>query len=511
MEQTAVQNPSTAAAVPLPLARDVGVRNEDFAKTPYPPCQGGEGRRSGGGIRLAALLLALALLPLPCFGEALPIQPTLEHFVLGLDRMAGQLQGGHALSALFTVAPGYLPIADRDAANALRQMLTGAQFGYLQRGVGEECEQRLQIWAVGEPVLSLVHRVEENRRLWSCPQLLPETISTPMELNVFAELLGQAVLGESVFALPPSLAAQNAEELLPLQRLMEAAGGSDFVLAPELANRALDVWRRDPAYGPLLHSLISGWRVAATVRVSHKLDERGRLASFQLSTSVMGPDGHIWTLECKGSQGPGRRQYDHKLDVTLHRDKNNTFKLTASIVVTEQAKDRLRQAVKITCNGRLNGHTVELRLNGTLNNRFLWDGATLVEQIDGSYSLDWRGREPALAHLGLDEWKITLGVKGTMRTEAAASSPASPASLEGNVSLTMTRSRRDFLSTGIAFRASAWEHPTSEAPQALLMWERLGVEEQAQLEVWRGLMRRQIAGKLMAGLDTDTRNGIWLK
>gem|GEM_PF-5650707 len=31
-------NPSTATAVPLPLAREVGVKNADFTLIPYPPC-----------------------------------------------------------------------------------------------------------------------------------------------------------------------------------------------------------------------------------------------------------------------------------------------------------------------------------------------------------------------------------------------------------------------------------------------------------------------------------------
>jgi len=445
--------------------------------------------------RLLALLLALALPPLPCFGEALSIQPTTERFILGFSRMAAQLQEGHGLSTLFTVSPGYLPIADRNAANALRQMLAVAQFGYLQRGAGEENEQSLQIWAAGESALTLTHRTEGGRRLWSSPQLLPEGISTPMELNLFAELLGQAMLGEMVFAVP-----SGTERFTSLQRLLAAAGTSDFALAPEVANRMLDEC-----------ALVSGWRVAVPVRVSHMPDERGGLASFQLNTQVIGSDGRMWNLDCKGSRGPGKRQYEQKLNVTLSRDKSNTLQLAASVTATEQAKDHLRQALKLTYGGKLNGHNLDLRLNGTLNNRFLMDGAALVEQIDGSYTLDWKTREPALARLGLDEWKVTLGVKGALRSEAALAPAVPPALFEGSLSLVMTRSRKDFLSTGITFRASAREHATVEAPGAALLWEALGDEEQEQLDGLRALLRRQVAGKLMAGLDTDTRNGLWLK
>jgi len=443
----------------------------------------------------------LALLPLPCLGSAADARPTLEQFTLGFDALAEQLREGHGLNTLFAVSLGYLPVADRDAANALRQMFTVAQFGYMQRGVGEECEQSLQIWAAGESALSLTHRAQGNRRHWSSPQLLPQGISTPMEINLFAELIGQAALGEMVFALPPGSAVENTEGLLALQRLLDAAGESDFALAPEVANRTLDIWRKDPAYGPLINALFSGWRVTAAVRISHKLDEQGGLASFQLNTQVVGSDGRVWNLECKGSQGPGRRQHTRKLNVTLSRDKSNTLRLAATVTTTEQAKDHLRQTVRLTCNGKLNGHTMELRLNGTLHNRFLAEGAALVERIEGNYTLDWKTREPKLARLGLDDWKVTLGVKGALR----------PALFEGNLSLALTRSRRDFLSTGIAFRAGAGEHPTGEEPSAAQMWDKLGDEEQEQLDVLRTLMRRQIAGKLMVSLDEGTRNGIWLK
>jgi|GEM_PF-3552862 len=50
------ENPSTAVAVPLPLAREVGAKNESSAETPYPPCQRGEGHGSGGGILALRLL-----------------------------------------------------------------------------------------------------------------------------------------------------------------------------------------------------------------------------------------------------------------------------------------------------------------------------------------------------------------------------------------------------------------------------------------------------------------------
>jgi hypothetical protein len=449
-----------------------------------------------------------------------PQQPSLERFVLGFSRMGERTENGRALSMLFTASPGYLPIADRGAANALRQMLTGAQFSYLQRGQGETCEQSLRISTAGEQVLELTHRADGDRRVWSSPQLLPDGIETPMDLNLFAELLGQALLGEAVFATPPLAAAGSTGRLVPLERLLAAAGGQDFALAPEVANRALGVWRQDPAYGMLLRPLISGWSVAAPVQISHKLDERGRLVSFQASTQLMDPDARIWNLDCKGSRGPGRRQYDHKLDVTLSRDKNNTFRLSASATVTEQAKDRLRQSVKLTCDGKLNGHSISLRLSGSGDNRFSTDGSTLVEQIDGSYTLDWKGREPALARLGLDEWKVTFGVKGTLRTgEAPASSAAlaQPASLdsslsfEGDLLLVMTRSRKDFLSVGIAFHASTGEYAAGQEPQATLAWERLGDDERERLDDLRALMIRQIAGKLMRSLDADTQNGIRLR
>ncbi|MCL2544394.1 MAG: hypothetical protein FWE77_00595 [Clostridia bacterium] len=460
-------------------------------------------------LRRAALLLALFLLLAAPAGASQ--QPSLEHFVLGFDRMAGQLQQGRALSALLTVSPGYLPIADRDAADALRQMLAGAQFGYLQRGLGEECEQSLSIGVAGEPALTLTHRAADGRRVWSSPQLLPGGIETPMDVHLFAELLGQAALGEAVFAAPPLAVAENARGLAPLLRLLEAAAGSDFTLTPEVANRALDAWRQDPAYGMLLRPLIHGWSVAAPVRISHKPNGDGQWASFEVSARLAGPDGRVWSLDCKGSRGLGRRQYDHKLDVTLSQDRNNTFRLSASAAVTEQ-KDGLRQSLKLTCEGRLNGHSVSLRLNGAAGNRFLMDGAALVEQIDGRYTLDWRAREPDLARLGLDEWKVTLGVKGALRTEEAALSPASsPDSFEGNLSLAMTRSGRDFLSAEIAFRAAAWERAAEEQPQAALTWERLGEAERAQLEDLRAQMIRQIAGKLMVSLDADAQSGVRLR
>ena len=478
-------------------------------------------------LRRAALLLALVLLPLPYFAEATvvatplealqqpsPAQPSLEHFALGFSRMAGQLQDGRALSTLFSVSPGYLPIADRAAANALRQMLTGAQFGYLQRGLGEACEQSLRIWAAGEPVLTLTHRADAGRRVWSSPQLLPDGIETPMDLNLFAALLGEALLGEAIFAPPPLAATENVGKLAPLQRLLEAAGGQDFALAPEVANRALEVWRQDPACGMLLRPLISGWSVAGPAQVSHKLDAQGQLASFRLSTVLVGPDAHIWSLDAEGSRGPGRRQYDHSLNVTLSQDKNNTFRLSAAVTVTEQAKGRLRQSLKLTCEGKLNGHTVSLRLSGSSDNRFSMDGSTLVEQIDGSYTLDWKGREPDLARLGLDEWKVTFGVKGTLRTEEArapSGAPVQPTSFDGNLSLVMTRSRKDFLSTGVAFRAVTGDYVAGEGLQAAHAWERLGDSEREQLDGLRALMIRQIAGKLMLSLDADTQNGIRLR
>ena len=43
--QAAVQNPSTATAVPLPLTREVGVKDENLEKIPCPPCQRGPKRR----------------------------------------------------------------------------------------------------------------------------------------------------------------------------------------------------------------------------------------------------------------------------------------------------------------------------------------------------------------------------------------------------------------------------------------------------------------------------------
>ena len=128
--------------------------------------------------------------------------------------------------------------------------------------------------------------------------------------------------------------------------------------------------------------------------------------------------------------------------------------------------------------------------------------------------MDWRARGPGLARVGLDEWKVTLGVKGTLRTaEARVSSlsSASPASFEGNLSLAMTRSRRDFLSAEVSFRASTAEYRAGEEPQAPLEWERLGEEERKQLDDLRALMGRQLAGKLMTSLDEDTRGDIWLE
>ena len=73
MIQAAVRNPSTAAAVPLPLTRAVGVKNEKNAMTPCPPCQRGEGHRSGGGILkrncmpcfLCSIIVILFMLSLP--------------------------------------------------------------------------------------------------------------------------------------------------------------------------------------------------------------------------------------------------------------------------------------------------------------------------------------------------------------------------------------------------------------------------------------------------------------
>ena len=466
---------------------------------------------------LLALFLLLFLLLLPCAGASAPEepieQPALASFALGFSRISEQLQGGRALNTLLTVSPGYLPVADRGAANGLRQMFAGARFGYQQRGLGEACEQSLRIWVAGEPVLVLDHRAEGNRRVWSSPQLLPEGVWTPADVNLFAELLGQAALGEAVFTAPSASAGQDERQLASLQRLLEANGreGADFALTPAMANRALDAWLHGQTYGGLLRPLIAGWRVTEPVQASCKLDDRGRLVSFRISAQLADPDGQVWNLHCDGSQGPGRRQYDRRLNATLSRGKSNTLKLSATVTVTEQAKDQLRQALKLTCDGTLNGHSVNLRLNGGVSNRFLLDGDTLTEQIDGSYTLDWKAREPDLARLGLDEWKVTLGVKSTLRTGVEPAASAVSAVFEGNLSLAMTRSRKDFLSADAWFRANTAEHRPKEELKDAAAWERLGEEELEALHNLRALMRRQVAGMLITNLDTDTQEGLRLK
>jgi len=449
--------------------------------------------------RRAALLLAFTLLLLPCFAGA--EQPSLDRFVIGFGRMAAQLEDGRALSTLMTVSPGYLPIPNRGAADALRRMFAHTQFGYLQRGLGEECGQSLRIWAAGEPLLELNHRADGARRVWSSPQLMPEAISTPMELNLFAGLFDWKALGEALFAVPPSFSAQNAGRLASLRRLLEATGGAEIALEAPLANRALNVWRDDPALGMLLTPLIQGWSVAEPARIAYTLD------AFEVGTKLADANGRLWSLDVKGSRGPGRRQYDHRLDVTLTRDRNNTLRLTASATVTEQAHGHLRQALRLTCTGRLNGHSVELRVNGAANNRFSLEDTALVEQLDARYTLDWRAREPALARLGFDEWKVVLGLKGTLLTTEA---PVSPASFEGDASLTLTRSRRDFLSAGVWLRAGVGDYPMPGGSEAAAAWERLGGEEQAQLSDLRARMRRHVAGMLFEGLDDSARDALLL-
>lgn len=481
-----------------------------------------------GGRRFAASCLMVLLLwggAPPVAGESAqvvavgvassekgPEQPSLERFAVGYARIAEQLAAGRALSAQLSASPGYLPIADRGAANALRQMLALTQVRYVQRGLGTESDQKLYIWAEGDPVLTLSHSARGERRVWSSPELMPDGIETPETLHLFAELLGQSTLGEAVFFAPPDSAVEDAGQFETLWRLLETAEGQDFTVSAEVSNRIWSAWGQDPAFGMLLRPVFSGWRVVSQTRISRELDAQGRWAAFEVNTQVAGPDARVWDLSCGISRGAGKRQYDRKLNMTLSRDKNDTLRLTGSAVVTAPKKDRMRQVVKLTCQGKLNGSSVDLRVNGNSTNDFAMDGLILVEQIDRDYTLYWKTREPELARSGLDEWKVTLSTKETLRTQAPPlDSFAVPASATGKVSLVMTRSRKDFLSMDLSFSAVTQEYPSTEEPEAALVWEQFDEEKREQLTDWRAILLQRAAAKLMKRLPSETLDGMFLK
>ncbi len=490
--------------------------------------------RIHGSLRCAALLTALTLLwgggalasevqattPVGAaasarsteeVGTAQPAlsQPSLDQFALGYSRLTAQMRAGRALSSLLSVSPGYLPIADRGAANALRQMLSRSQFTFLQHEAGGESNQRLCLWSAGEPVLTLEHSAHGERRLWSSPELLPEGIETPQSVDLFAELLGQGALCTAVFAAPLQAGSSNIETAL--LQLVDAASDSQLMVSAEVVQQLREDWLRNPTYGALIRPLLSGWELKNPAALKRKLDDQGEWASIEMETRVNAPDGAEWELSCTVSRTAKRRQNERMLELTLTQNKSNTLRLTFSTVVTAPDKSRTKQAIKLICQGKLNGFNVDIRVNGAATNNFVHEGTSLVEQIDHDYTLYWKTRESVIAHLGLDEWKVTLKQHDVLRTEMVRdASVMPPASLESKVSLVMTRARKDFLSIDAQCSTHAEDFVGQQPAVAGQVWEQLGEAEHQQLQDLRGEAFRQIAGKLLKGLDAETLAGIWL-
>ncbi len=452
---------------------------------------------------LAALLCALSL-GIPC-AQAAEL-PTREHFSLGMERMAAQAQSGRALEASMAIRPGFLPVAGREAASALRQILSGAQVTYLRQGAGERSEQVLRILSGGAPLLTLTHAQRGERAVWCMEPGMEQGVETPAGIDLFTALLGLPLAGDAFVAATPTseMQAWNAQAAL----LLQGAAGQEMQLTVEAANRMLDLWRGAPEVPSALRALAADWRAVEGMALLYQPDALGGFAELQLRGQMAYKGGEPWHVGLLCKQEATDKRHAYILSATVSRGKSVQYKVSGTVLLKRISDARVQRELELDVSATLGGKISTLRLGGKETNDFSLLGDQLQEQILQDYTLRIKGRELGLERLGLDEWQVSFAQQGTFLSGEAADAPAT---YDGVGTLTMTRSRKDFFTAEIPVRLVTGEAREVRLPDSPAVWESLGDAERAQLENLRAAMELALISPMMQELDQQTKDGLWVR
>lgn len=458
-----------------------------------------------------AAIIATLVLPISAGASQQPApqqEPSLSQWFVGWDRLAAQMEAGHTVTSEFSIVPGYLPIAEKAAAQALRKMISGTRVRFTQHGLEEDGGQNFALTLEGQPLLELAHEVQNGRATWSSPQW-GQVIETPADTNLFGELLGLKPLMDAIFAAPRGKAETKEPGYVSALRLLRISDSGEVTLKPDAAMTLIGLWQAGLEADAPMRKLTEGWRVLDETVVEHDADDQGGWTLVRLRTKVGYGQEEPWAVSIKLTRAESAKRRTYAVDMTFQQDKRNTFRIQATHEITVNSGERHTQMdTQLNCTGKLQGRNVDLRASNRVTNDYQTDAGELVEQIKQSAAIQWKARVPAWERLNLGEWNISFTQKGTLRSGEA---PETPVSWDGSLSLTATCARRDFLSADTVWTLRTQPGAVHEVPAPTLVWESVQEAEQNQLAEQRQALQQAVTEQLVRTLDAETLEGMWLR
>lgn len=437
-----------------------------------------------------------------------PQEPSLSHWLVGFERLAGQMEAGQTVASEFSIVPGYLPIAEKGAAQALRKMLSGVQVRFAQHALRADGGQNLTFTLAGQPLLGLAHEVQNGRAIWSSPQW-GQVVETPAGANLFGELFGLRPLMNAIFAAPRGKTEGKEPGYVSALRLLRISGSETVTLKPAAVMALMALWKADLEADIPLGKLTEGWQVLDETVVEHDVDDQGGWTLIRLRTRVGYGQEEPWAVNIKLTQVESAKRHAYAADITVQQDKSNTFRLQITHEIAVNAgKQQTQMDTQINCAGKLRGKSVDLRASNRITNEYQTEAGELVEQLKQSATLQWKARVPEWERLNLGEWNLSMTQKGTLRS---AEAPEKPVTWDGSIAVTATCIRRDFLSAEAVWTLRTLPTAALDVPAPTLVWESVQEAERSQLAEQRQALKQEMTQRLVRALDADTLEGIWLR
>ncbi len=468
-------------------------------------------RRHGCRRALAVLLTVGCLLPLPglttqqearavpvsaATAQSAPTVPTVEHWLLGGDRLKTQLESGFALEAQLRAVPGYLPVADRGAAQALRLMLANTTARFEQARSQDGSRQALTLLAQNQPLFALAHSRGGDRDIWHLPAL-DQTLDLPKGSGLVTALLGLDPTVDA-FSVTPETFFPSEAALQPVQRLLEVSGGQSITVTGEVLSKLLG---QD---GPVW---LANWQLVGKATVTPQVNDQGQWNKIRISATIADGNQTPWPIEVRLSRSRGERRQEMALDIVATQDKRNDLHIVGSLSTTRVNNDQLRHEAVLSVSGKLRGYSLDGEVSSRVDNTHSLSGDALTEQIRQDIKCRWKSRDPAWAHANMSEWRISATQKGTLTSFAQQDVPVR---WEGTLTVTATCGRNDFLSVDVPWSLTSSPAGLPPLPTPTQRWESLGQAEQEQLTTLQSELLGPLKLGLLQLLDENARTDLWL-
>ncbi len=379
-------------------------------------------------------------------GQAYAAEPLT--FAQGFSRIAAQTDAGRRLEAEFSLTPGALPLGKESSSGMLRALLGGMHVTMAQQ-TGERALTDLSVAVLEEPVWWLTRVAEGDQAVWRSA-FWPDDVIAPRQVNVWAELFQDDVMGTGAAALfALGKAAQTPDRLgQSLIELVRSVPAGTKLPAAQI-NQVLDMLVAEGLPEGALRETCAAWRAAGELALKVTWAENGDWQRVRGELPIARGKEEPWAVTFDVRQSHTNRQYNFRVDLSLRQDRNNRLVIEWSRQVQAPSSDLNKQDSVLAINGILGGSTLRGQVRETSENAYAMEGDTLVERVKQEWKASGNTDDTRWQKGDMHRWVVNVRQNGTLRTGEAADAENA---FEGQADIAMYRAGKLFWQGQVPWR-----------------------------------------------------------